>query len=68
MRIRNRFFAVFLRDRFNIVSPANQQIIKNGNQNTHTGNASVDALLFEGGVREDTGTFVLLYGVMPKIV
>lgn len=69
MEVRNRFFAVFLRDRFYRESKRDHQIIMSGNQVAHTANASMDALLFvDKKLRDDITTFVLLYGVMPKIV
>lgn len=69
MRDRNRFFEVFLRDRLNRTSQANQEIIKSGNHNRNScGWGSMDALLFEKGIRDDTDTFILLYGVMPRKV
>lgn len=61
--IRNRFFAVFLRDKCRKFSSADQKAIKEGNCSAHEGDPLVDATMFQKGVRRDDKTFILLYGM-----
>ena len=65
VHIRNRFFAVYLRDfhrdRFN--SQDQGTILKEGNETAHYGEPVADALLFETGVRDDKDIYVELYGI-----
>lgn len=62
MNVRNRFFAVFLRDKARrVCSQEDHIVIENGNIAAHEGDPLVDATMFEKGYssrRQDFSTFV----------
>jgi len=70
---RQRFISTFKRDKLGTssITRADREIIDNGNNLVHGGDANTDAFLYTGtivGVRRDTSAFTQLYRLRPEIV
>ncbi|KAG0133744.1 hypothetical protein HOY82DRAFT_639467 [Tuber indicum] len=65
--VRNRYLSVFKRDILKeILKPWDRTIIEAGNVTAHSGDAVIDALLYDGiEGRPDTYVFEALYGLHP---
>ncbi|KAG0633212.1 hypothetical protein HOY80DRAFT_1107420 [Tuber brumale] len=69
-RVRKRYLAVFKRDKLNeILTQSDRNIIEEGNVTAHSGDAAIDALLYDGveGL-QDSYVFEALYGLHPSDV
>ncbi|PWW80032.1 hypothetical protein C7212DRAFT_361502 [Tuber magnatum] len=69
-RVRNRALTVFKRDKLReTLMQSDRDIIEAGNVTAHSGDAAIDALLYDGvGAREDSYVFEALYGLHPTDV
>ncbi|PWW75789.1 hypothetical protein C7212DRAFT_324280, partial [Tuber magnatum] len=66
-RVRNRTLTIFKREKLReTLLQLDQDIIEGGNVTAHSGDAAIDALLYNGvGGREDSYVFEALYGLHP---
>ncbi|PWW80017.1 hypothetical protein C7212DRAFT_341178 [Tuber magnatum] len=69
-RVRNRALTVFKRDKLReTLMQSDRDIIEAGNVTAHSGDAAIDAMLYDGvGGREDSYVFEALYGLHPTDV
>ena len=69
-KVRNRFFAIYLRDQFKRapLAPAEQKAISEGSVSMHAGDPVADAQLYKSGWRSDEEVFQSLYGLSPDQV
>jgi hypothetical protein len=61
--IRSRFISVYKRDFLGDYHAGPGDIIGKGNRDAHDGNAVLDALLYQNGIRNDVHIFKDIYGV-----
>ncbi|CUS11348.1 unnamed protein product [Tuber aestivum] len=66
--LRNRFISTFKRDILDTATPADLEIIGEGNLCADCGDAIADARLYTDGERIDLTTFTRLYGLLPYVV
>lgn len=67
--LRNRFLSTFKRDKLQNATPADINLIADGNVWAHEGNGSRDADLYQSlGGRTDFSTYEALYGLHPSVV
>ena len=69
--LRNRFLSTFRRDKLGNATEADFRLISEGNRWAHGGDATADALLYEGRLRlwrVDVSTYEKLYGLDPARV
>ncbi|RPA91705.1 hypothetical protein L873DRAFT_1712766 [Choiromyces venosus 120613-1] len=69
-RVRNRYLTVFKRDKLKeTLKQSDRNIIEHGNVTAHSGDAAIDALLYDGTEgRQDPYVFEALYGLHPSDV
>ena len=67
-RVRNRLLTIYKRDKLKeTLTPWEKQIIERGNVTAYSGDAAIDALLYDGiEGRRDTYVFEALYGLHPS--
>ena len=66
-RVRNRFLTVYKRDGLKeTLTPSDVDVIQQGNVTAHSGDVTIDALLYDGTEgRRDSYVFQALYGLHP---